>query len=226
MKKNKVFEEDYFEGYYKGISDFSKEKDKHLSNWFRAIFEQVGKLTPIKEGKEKRLIEFGCATGAASYVLKKFGYDVYATDISNYAIKRASKNYPDIKFLIHDMQKAYPKKNYFDVAVALDVIEHLEEPEVALKNIYDMLKPNGSIILSTPNDYKHVSNDPTHINVKLPKEWSKILYETGFQDLKVKQVTFLPFLYRMSWRFGIALPIAVASSYFISPVIITGKKRR
>lgn len=217
------FEEKYFEGYYKGIADFTDKRDRELSNWFRGMFEYVNHYFPLKRGKGKRLIEFGCATGAASSVLRDFGWNVTATDISKYAVKKAQKNFRNIKFLVHDMEKPF-KGGEFDMAAAFDVIEHLKDPKLGIRNVYNLLKKDGVAIFSTPNDYPHVSNDPTHINVKTPKEWKGIFQEIGFKIIHIKQITLIPYLYRLHWRFALALPFATQSPYFISPVIIIARK--
>lgn len=221
MKKQ--FEDEYFEGYYKGIADFTEKRDRELANWFKGMFEYINQYYPLKKGKEKKLIEFGCATGVASSVLADFGWNVTATDISKYAVSKAKKNYRGIKFLVHDMEKPF-KKNKFDLAVAFDVIEHLPHPELGIRNVYNLLKEGGTAIFSTPNDYPHVSNDPTHISVKKPEEWDKILKKVGFKDIFMKQITLIPYLYRWHWRLALALPFATESPYFISPVIIIARK--
>lgn len=235
MKKNKTsspaksgarknFEEYYFEGYYSRIGDFSPKRDRELSNWFRAVFEYVNRYYPIKHGRGKKLIEFGCATGAAANLLADYGFNVYSTDISSYAVRLAKKHYPDIKFSLQDMQKLFTLDSDFDIVVAFDVVEHLKEPKIALMNAYKILKPGGTIILTTPNDYKHMSNDPTHINVKKPAVWRKIIKQIGFKDIVIKQVTFVPYLYRFHWRLNYALPIAVSSQSVISPVVIIARR--
>ena len=227
MKKSKIktlnFEEEYFEGYYKGIADFTKKRDRELANWFRGIFEYINSYYPIKKGIGKKLIEFGCATGAASSVLRDFGYNVTATDISQYAVKKAAKNYRGIRFLVGDMEKSFTKDK-FDLAVALDVIEHLPHPEVGIKNVYNLLKKNGVAIFSTPNDNIYALNEPTHINVKQPHAWKKILKIVGFKNIYMKQITLVPYFYRWHWRLCLVLPFATASPYLISPVIIIAEK--
>lgn len=222
MKKK--FEEYYFEGYYKGIGDFTSSRDKELTNWFRGMLEYINRYYPIKHGRGKKLIEFGCATGVAANLLADCGFNVYSTDISSYAVRLAKKHYPDIKLNVQDMQKPFTRDRDFDIVVAFDVVEHLKDPKIALMNAYKILKPGGTIILTTPNDYKHMSNDPTHINVKKPAEWRKIIKQIGFKDLVIKQVTFVPYLYRFHWRLNFAIPVATASPHFISPVFIIAKK--
>lgn len=225
MKKGK-FEEFYFEGYYSGIGDFSSARDQKLTNWFRGMFEYINKFYPIKKGRGRKLIEFGCATGAAANLLADLGFNVYSTDISKYAVNLAAKNYSDIKFSVHDMQKQFVKETNFDVACAFDVVEHLKDPEAALSNTYKILKPGGTIILTTPNDYKHMSNDPTHINVKKPSEWKKIMKRAGFKSIFISQIAFIPYLYRFNWRLNCALPLAISSPYVISPVVIVANREK
>ncbi|MBI5122573.1 class I SAM-dependent methyltransferase [Candidatus Roizmanbacteria bacterium] len=224
IQKDTTFEENYFEGYYQGIGDFSFKRNIELTNWFKGMVHYINQFYPLKKGRGKKLIEFGCATGAAANLLADCGFKVTSTDISNYAVKLAKKTYPDIFFIQHDVQKLFIKDNNFDVAVAFDVVEHLKTPEVAIKNIYKILKKGGVMILTTPNDYKHMSNDPTHINVKRPNEWKKIIKNTGFSKISINQVTFIPYLYRFHWRLNYPLPLAVESPYFISPVVIVAQK--
>lgn len=223
-KKDVTFEENYFEGYYHGIGDFSDSRDGELTNWFKSIFDYINRYYPITRGRGRKLIEFGCATGAAANLLANYGFQVTSTDVSRYAVTNAKKNYKDINFFVHDIQKLFSKDKNFDVAIALDVIEHLESPERAIKNIYKILKKGGIMLLTTPNDYKYVSNDPTHINVKRPASWKKIVKQAGFKDIKISQVTFIPYLYRFHWRLNYPMPFAINSPYFISPVFIIAKK--
>lgn len=225
MKKNRQdFEESYFEGYYKGIADFTKKRDKELSNWFMGMFNFINRHYPIKKGSGKKLIEFGCASGAASNLLKKFGWDVLATDISKYAVKKAQKNHKGIKFISWDMEKPYKSREKFDLALAFDVIEHLSDPDKGIKNVHNLLKKDGHVIFSTPNNYPHVWNDPTHINVKTPKQWKKIMKKAGFKNIFIKQITLVPYFYRWRSIFSQSLPIAIKSRFFISPVIVIAKK--
>jgi 2-polyprenyl-3-methyl-5-hydroxy-6-metoxy-1,4-benzoquinol methylase len=221
-KKNK-FEEYYFEGYYKGIADFTKKREKELQNWFRGVLESIDSYYKIKNGKEKSLIEFGCASGAAASIFKSFGYDVTATDVSRYAVNKAKKTYERIKFSVEDIQKPRLKRQY-DISVAFDVIEHLANPLSAVKCVEKLLKKDGVAIFTTPNVYPHVFNDPTHINVKKPSEWEKIFINAGFKNIFMKQITFLPYFYRWHWRLALSMPFPSSFKYVISPVIIIAKK--
>lgn len=225
-KKRKKFEGDYFDGFYKSeVGEFGKKRDKELSNWFRGMFSYIDRFVPIKNSKEKTIIEYGCAYGSGSWVLKEYGLRVLSTDISKIAVGRAKKIHPDIVFKVHDMQKLFKTKTKFDFAIACDVIEHLEKPEQGIKNVYKILKPGGFVILSTQNDFDYKVQDPTHISVKNWREWKRICLDTGFSDVIIKRVTFFPpFLYRFNWRLNFVLPFPSSTTFFLSTVFIFAKR--
>ncbi|MDO8659002.1 MAG: class I SAM-dependent methyltransferase [Candidatus Parcubacteria bacterium] len=227
MKKIKhTFEEKYFTDHYSHISDFSEKAEKTVTNWFKGLFHTINSYSKILNGTNKTAIEFGCATGVASKLLADSGYNVTSTDISLYAVKKAKKLYSNIHFLKHDIQDPFISKIKYDLVLALDVIEHLENPNKAIKNMYNLIKPNGLVLCSTPNDYAHERKVPTHISVKTPQEWKKLFYDAGFKSVEIRQKTFLPFLYRLHWRLTFSLPFAINLHFPIicSPVFIFARK--
>ena len=105
------------------------------------------------------------------------------------------------------------------------MIEHLEKPEQAIKNVHKILKKEGYMILSTQNDFDYKVQDPTHISVKNWREWKRIFEEAGFEEIVVRRVTFFPpYLYRKNWRINFALPFASATTLFLSTVFIFARK--
>ena len=134
----------------------------------------------ILNGRGKTALDVGCAYGYGVDVLKTLGYDAYGIDISKYSSKKAKKLF-SADFLACDVQKGLPfKENVFDLITCFEVIEHLAQPFLALKNMFTSCK--GMIICTTPNkivekpimrimrDY-----DRTHINVKTQKEWERYI---------------------------------------------------
>src|SRR5204863_407601 len=113
---------------------------------------------------------------------------------------RAKKLSPHITFLRHDIQKPFKSNKKYDVVQCLDVLEHLENPQKAIRNMFKWVKQDGIVLCSTPNDYQYARDVFTHINVKRPEAWRKLFRKAGFTSITIKQVTFLPFLYRLHWR--------------------------
>lgn len=225
-KSNHTFEEKYFTDHYAHISDFSEKAEKKATNWFKGLFHTINSYSNILSGTNKTALEFGCATGIASKLLTDLGYSVTSTDISLYAVQKAKKLYSNVHFLKHDIQDPFISKIKYDLVLALDVIEHLENPKKSIENMYNLVKSKGLVLCSTPNDYAHERKVPTHISVKTPQEWKKIFYAAGFKTVEIRQKTFLPFFYRLHWRFAFALPFAVNfhSSIACSPVFIFARK--
>ena len=55
-------------------------------------------------------------------------------------------NNPDICCDIHDLEW---EGNYFDMVIAVEVLEHLQDPQRAVNKIYRILKSGGVTIVST-----------------------------------------------------------------------------
>jgi SAM-dependent methyltransferase len=51
---------------------------------------------------------------------------------------------------VSEMETVVPAA-FFDCVVALEVIEHFKEPRRLLDNVYRVVKPGGSVVMTTPN---------------------------------------------------------------------------
>jgi 2-polyprenyl-3-methyl-5-hydroxy-6-metoxy-1,4-benzoquinol methylase len=105
-------------------------------------------------GRNKRVVEFGCAAGHMSRVLKeKFGCEVVGLEINHEDAKRARAYCSEV--IIGDIDElAWCEElsgSCFDVAIFADVLEHLRSPETALERVRDILSEHGSIVVSVPN---------------------------------------------------------------------------
>lgn len=56
-----------------------------------------------------------------------------------------------------DLQRLPFKDNSFDMVISMSVLEHLQEPEKVFHEFSRVLRPNGMVILQTPNRYDYVS---------------------------------------------------------------------
>ena len=225
IKSDRVFEESYFEGYYrKMVGDFSLTDLEKAVNWFWGWIHFVDRYLDLKKGKGKKILEVGCSIGGAAKIFQERGFKVYASDISELAIEKAQLNLPRITFFTWDVEKKLSINEQFDVIFGFEVIEHLPDPLKALKNIRNGLKSNGKVVFSTPFPYEYVYRDPTHISVKAPHEWLKIFEKAGYSDIRLQPATFLPLLYKFSKIFSMGFPFTVNNRYFNSTLFIIAKK--
>lgn len=102
-------------------------------------------------GSQKKVLDIGCYDGRDSELILKNNNDVYGVEILQKPAKEAKKR--GIKVKEFDLNVAqWPfRKDFFDVVVAGEIIEHVLSTDLFLENIYRILKPSGILILSTPN---------------------------------------------------------------------------
>jgi len=225
-KKSKKFEEQYFKGWYKQAVGNFTSKDLQLSkNWFWAWLKKLDFYIPMKKGEGRKVLEIGCSIGGVSNLLVERGFRVWASDISSYAVKNAKKLTPKAKFLTLDIEKKIPLKEKFDIIICFEVVEHLENPEKGIATIYTALNKKGKAVISTPYPYPWNFRDPTHINVKYPHEWVKIMKKVGFKNVIYHRFTLLPFFYRFHKRLQLIIPFAIPFPYVNSPIFFIGEKK-
>lgn len=225
---NSQFEKEYFQGHYKkNVGDFTKKDLEKSIRWFSGWIDYLQKFVDLRKGDKRKVLEIGCSIGGASHILANREFQVYASDVSAYSLKRAKtlalKLHKDIYFYNFDVEKGIPIDEKFDVIIAFEVIEHLNKPLYAIKHMKKKLRKGGTLICSTPNGHIEIYSDPTHINVKTEKEWRKVFKEAKFSSIKTSQVSFLPFFYKFSKNFHVIFPFPIYSRYINSPLFIIAK---
>jgi SAM-dependent methyltransferase len=134
-------------------------------------------------GNGKTALAVGCGYGYEVDILTSFGYDACGIDISKFGIKKAKESSIMTDFVVCDVQNGIPfKEGIFDLLTCFGVLEHLNYPLRALKNMFAVCK--DAIICTSPNrlvekPLKQFTRDvdETHISVKSQKEWEQAINE-------------------------------------------------
>lgn len=119
------------------------------------------------------VLDFGCGDGYLSYWLARKGHRVIGCDISLTSLRLAKDQINkqndsiNIRFVRSSENLPFPKE-IFDFVVLADVIEHIPQPHEVLFNLYQVLKPGGKLLLSTPSRIEGKTWDKTHY-----KEYSR-----------------------------------------------------
>lgn len=100
-----------------------------------------------------RILDVGCGDGYFTILLKEAckANDVYGIEISEKGVKLAKEKGIKCYHLDVDEENFPFEDNYFDAVTALELIEHLFDPDHFLDEVYRVLKPGGLLFLSTPN---------------------------------------------------------------------------
>jgi 2-polyprenyl-3-methyl-5-hydroxy-6-metoxy-1,4-benzoquinol methylase len=225
ITKKKTFEEQYFEGWFKGAVGKFNDRDLELSRrWFFSWLKKLHQHIPLQDGKGKRVLEIGCSIGGVASLLRDRDYTVYASDISEYAVNKAKKLSKGINFLVFDVQKGIPLKQKFDLIIAFEVVEHLRFPQKAITNMVASLKEGGTLVISTPYPYPWSYRDPTHINVKYPEEWMAMMRKAQLQHVAYHKFSLVPFFYKLNKHFQIIIPFHISHPSINTPIFYIGKK--
>jgi SAM-dependent methyltransferase len=174
----------------------------------------------IAEYKNKKILDIGCSYGWFEKNIAIQAKEIVGIDLNKEDLKIAKKECQSkkVKFNFGSaLNLKNIKKDYFDVVVMFDVIEHLpknSEP-LALKEIKRVIKKNGKLIISTPLDNFSKFLDPAwyfgHRHYSEEKI-RKILENKGFRIEKVEklggfwEVFSMLLFYPCKWIFNSEIP--------------------
>jgi len=174
-----------------------------VRRFYAVYFGLAMRLVPeLSRGKGKRALEVGCALGVGVEALRRWDYDVYATDVSEYAINEARLRFDHPQqFAVADAQLPNPFGLRFDLVVAIHVVEHLAAVAAGIKHLADAVRAGGHLLIATPNPqsispYRRFQRDPTHINEHPPGRWVAMLQKLGLTVLSCGTYHVIPVVHR------------------------------
>jgi len=187
--------QEYGEQYFESYNYADRGLGKFSMYWFaRRYYAGLVRRFAPSAPTTGRLLEMGSGLGH----LLGFLSDAYTSvgfDIAHFAAKQTQRNAPGANALVAsaDVLDVFAN-NSFDVAIALHLVEHLEQPQLALQHVNRILTPDGLFIYATPNpgyslrrfreQPDAIAKDPTHINVQPPDVWRSWTEQNGFRVLR------------------------------------------
>lgn len=120
-------------------------EDNELNQCQAAAFRQIKVITGIDPGA--KVLDAPCGKGELTEALVEQGMDVLGIDI-----EVSESGDSGISFGYADLNSEIPARSgTFDLVVSIEGIEHLENPHLFLREANRVLKPDGRLILTTPN---------------------------------------------------------------------------
>ena len=121
--------------------------------------------------QNKDILDIACGSGYGAHFLAKNGARrVVGVDISEEAIRYCKKRYhsDNLSFQVMDATHLRFPESTFQAVVSFETIEHVAHPDSILVELKRVLQPQGTIIISTPNQkvYGLLGGDAHRFHVK------------------------------------------------------------
>ncbi len=108
-------------------------------------------ISRIMHGNKRiKVLDLGCGDGRFTAFLGEF-VTTDAIELSEEAVLIAKQKHPHVNFFQGSALDYNFDKGAYDVVISQEVIEHIEDQEAYLKVCYEVLKPGGYVIMTTPN---------------------------------------------------------------------------
>ena len=159
-----------------------KNQKKHW--WFQArkkIIDQI--ISSINLKKKKNILDFGAGSGVNLDMLRKHGLvDIHEQNkYARAVIKKERK----IRNLYSTLKI---KKNFYDLILLADVIEHVKQPKELLKDLKKFLKKDGHILITVPA-YQFLFSKKDKV-LGHYRRYNKELLKTELSGFKVENISY------------------------------------
>ena len=146
------------------------------------------------EARELSCLEMGCGTGRISEAVFELVGELTVADISEKLAKKVGERL-GVRWNRQDACELQFPENAFDLIVSSECIEHTQDPRQALKEMARVLKPGGTIVVTSPNKAWYpllwlsmvtkVRRFTGNENWLFPWEAKSVLEENGMCDMKL-----------------------------------------
>lgn len=97
-----------------------------------------------------RVLDYGSGNGSLSGWLSNEGFSVFGVDASPSGVAIARQSVPEAEFSDDISLENITSRGPFDLVVCVEVIAHCFAPQDELAKMYRVLKPGGTLVISTP----------------------------------------------------------------------------
>jgi len=210
-----IYNEGYFQGKQAdGYGDYLKSETiikKEFNSILSVIERNLGKTLG------RNLLEIGCAMGFFLDLAKE-KYTCRGIEVSDFAGKHCISKGLDVH--IGELTRKFlEESNHFDIAVMLDVIEHIPNPRETINLLYEFLNPGGILIITTGNidslnakifrKHWRLMTPPQHLFFFSKKTITELLESAGFRVTEIKSpwkfVSFGLIFYQIFNRLGLKI---------------------
>lgn len=147
----------------------------------------------------KIVLDIASGSGYGAKMISRTAKKVYGIDVSDEAINYANKTYysKNIEYIVGDGETIPLKDSSVDVVVSFETIEHIKDYKKFIGEVFRVLRKDGLLILSTPNELEFAEGNHFHLH-EFEENELKELVKTNFNYIKM--------YYQGDWVFSALLP--------------------
>jgi SAM-dependent methyltransferase len=159
--------------------------------WYRRHEVAYRAVAPLCSGAS--VLEAGCGEGYGADLLARSARAVLAVDYDEPTTRHVAWRYPAVATARADLMALPARSGAFDVVVSMQVIEHLPDQPGFLAECLRVLRPGGTLVVSTPNRITFspghdVPLNPYHTRELAAGELAELLAEAGFEVREMRGV--------------------------------------
>ena len=175
-----------YDRFYRDSEALTEYYTEDRLTFYSAVSDETQKMGVLLKNKD--ILDLGCGTGHMLSALRGWSQprSTSGCDFSDAAMQHSRKHFPQHRFFTHDIYNALPES--YDVIICTEVLEHLERPFLAIRNMLTATRSGGAIVLTVPNGRIDISTE--HINFWSPESW-KVFLERECPQCVVKTSTLL-----------------------------------
>ena len=147
------------------------------------------------------ILDAGCGTGVAEDILSDLGH-VVGIDIAPKALAGRSPTCPESLCVASVNAAPFPDET-FDLVVALDIIEHIEDDGAVLRELYRICRPGGRLMITVPAyQWLHSAHDEAlgHYRRYSARRIRRLMRDAGFRLGKLSYCVTAPFPAAVAFR--------------------------
>jgi len=151
-----------------------------------------------------RVLDAGCGRSLFTEIRPDWPFTIVAADVDHDLIASRKAEFGRVQWLVADAHPLPFRDTAFDALFAGELIEHLPDPRLALREFHRTLRPGGTLILTTPNRLRLANRvdgserpySPDHLSELSFDEVRGLLADSGFE---VRRATGLHLELLLNW---------------------------
>ena len=138
-----------------------------------------------------RVLDVGCGNSLFLEIQKDWPFQLVLSDLGEVLMRRRKQDEPERGWMVADCTNVPVRSGAFQGVFAGEIIEHVPDPRVTLREWHRALAPGGVLILTTPNLARlsnRISGTPTpispdHLSEMSYRDMHDLLESEGFEVL-------------------------------------------